>query len=284
VSFQQIIADTNPDVPTHWLHQRCNRGQTRVLESRHEDNPVLYGDDGTVTERGAAYIAKLDALTGVRYQRLRRGLWVAAEGLIYEGWDSAVHVVDRFDVPDEWTRWWSVDFGFTNPFVWQSWAEDPDGRLYLIRELYRTKRLVEDHARDILRVTDSQPRPRGLICDHDAEGRATLEKYLGLPSIPAHKAVTEGIQAVAQRLQVAGDGRPRLLVMRDALAERDADLDEAKRPCSTAEEFPGYVWEQHPGKPPKETPLKVNDHGMDAARYVVAKLDLGTRPNIRWLS
>ena len=32
---------------------------------------------------------------------------------------------------------WSVDFGFTNPIVIQWWAEDPDGRLYLYRELYR---------------------------------------------------------------------------------------------------------------------------------------------------
>jgi hypothetical protein len=283
VSFQQVLADTNPDVPTHWLNQRCNRGQTVRLECRHEDNPVLFAPDGGVTVRGAAYLAKLDSLTGVRHQRLRLGKWVAAEGLIYEGWDRAVHLVDRFDVPDEWTRWWSVDFGYRNPFVWQCWAEDPDGRLYLERELYRTKRLVEDHARDILRVTDGQPRPRALICDHDAEGRATLEKYLGLSSTAARKAVTDGIQAVSSRLALAGDGRPRLFVMRDALVERDAELAEAKRPCSTEEEFPAYAWDQGPGKSPKETPLKDNDHGMDAARYVVARLDLGSSPRIRWL-
>lgn len=283
VSFQQLLADTNPDVPTHWLRKRVDRGQTVCLESRHEDNPILYDDAGTLTARGAAYMEKLDALTGVRYQRLRRGLWVAAEGLIYEEWDPAVHVVDRFDVPDDWPRWWGVDFGFTNPFVWQCWAQDPDGRLFLERELYRTKRLVEDHAADILRVTRGMPAPRGVICDHDAEGRATLERYLGHSTVAAHKAVTEGIQAVSQRLKAAGDGRPRLFVMRDALAERDGELEDAKRPCSTVEEFPGYVWEQHPGKPPKETPLKVNDHGMDAARYVVAKLDVGTRPGVRFL-
>jgi predicted transcriptional regulator len=40
-----------------------------------------------------------------------------------------------------------VDFGYTNPFVMQWWAEDPDGRLYLYREIYRTRRLVEDHAK-----------------------------------------------------------------------------------------------------------------------------------------
>ena len=82
ISFQQLMADANPNVPHHWLKGRCDRGQTRMLESRHEDNPILFDDDGRMTTRGEAYIATLDALTGVRYQRLRRGLWVAAEGLV----------------------------------------------------------------------------------------------------------------------------------------------------------------------------------------------------------
>jgi phage terminase large subunit len=60
-------------------------------------------------------------------------------------------------------------------------------------------------------------------------------------------------------------------------------LEESKRPCSTAEEIVGYVWDQSPGKPPKETPVKENDHGMDALRYVVAQRDLGARPRIRML-
>ena len=33
----------------------------------------------------------------------------------------------------------------------------------------------------------------------------------------------------------------------------------------------------------KEQPVKVDDHGLDALRYVVAQRDLGVRPGIRWL-
>jgi phage terminase large subunit len=308
VSFQQLMADCNPDVPTHWLKGRCDTGATLMIHCRHEDNPVLFDNNGRLTDRGADYISKLDALTGVRYQRLRRGLWVAAEGLIYEGWDPAVHLVERFEIPDNWTRWWTVDFGFTNPFVLQCWAEDPDGRLYLYREIYKTKTLVEDHARTILRLvrkctnccdskagkhdchtcdactlTWTEPRPRAVICDHDAEDRATLERHLGMSTSPAKKTVKDGIQAFQSRLKVAGDGRARLFIVRDALAERDAALDEAKKPCCTAEEIVGYVWDAQPGKPPKEVPVKQDDHGMDAGRYIVAERDLGGRPNVRWL-
>jgi PBSX family phage terminase large subunit len=289
VSFQQLLADCNPDAPHHWLKVRCDAGKTLMLDSRHEDNPLLFDDTGALTEIGTAYIGKLDNLTGVRYQRLRRGLWVAAEGLIYEEWDPVRHLVDPFPIPAAWTRYWSVDFGFTNPLVLQCWAEDPDGRLYLYRELYRTKRLVEDHARDILKLvrdvkqTWREPRPRAIICDHDAEDRATLERHLGMSTVPAQKTVSDGIQAVATRLRIDGTGRPRIGVFRDAVVARDHELVDQRKPACTAEEIVGYVWDTGAGKKIKETPLKENDHGCDALRYMVAHLDLGARPRVRFL-
>jgi phage terminase large subunit len=314
ITFQQLIADTNPWTPTHWLMARVNRGQTTMLHCRHEDNPTLFDEveqpDGrpgyVVTEVGRAYIQKLDNLTGVRKARLRHGKWVAAEGLIYEGWNPAVHLVDDFPIPDEWPRYWGIDFGYTNPFCLQCWARDPDGRLYLYREIYHTKRLVEDHAAKILSIVRrpadhlvdagrepdpkvpgdwvwTEPRPVAVFADHDAEGRATFEKATGLGTTAAHKAVTEGIQKVEKRLEPAGDGRPRLLILRGALVERDQALDDAKKPCCTAEEIPGYIWDTSGGKKIKETPLKEDDHGCDTGRYVVGGVDLGSRPNIRWL-
>ena len=283
VTFQQIIADTNPSTPTHWLKARCDRGATVLLESRHEENPTLF-HDGEATPEGAAYLDKLDNLTGPRYLRLRKGLWVAAEGVVYEDFDPAIHLVNRFEIPRDWPRYWEVDFGYVNPFVLQRWAEDPDGRLYLYAEIYRTKRLVEDHARDVLAQVVVggewiEPKPRAVICDHDAEDRATLERHLGMSTLAASKSVSDGIQAVQSRLRVAGDGQPRLFVLRDAVAQRDPELVEAKRPTCTAEEFPGYVWE---GKG-KDRPVKVDDHGLDCVRYLVAERDLAARPRVRWM-
>lgn len=304
LSYQQLLMATNPSAPTHHLKVRADAGRCLILYSRHEDNPRMH-QDGQWTEYGEQYLARLESLTGARYQRMRWGKWVAAEGLIYEAYDPAVHLVDRFDIPTSWTRWWSVDFGFVNAFVAQCWAEDPDGRLYLEWEVYHTQRLVEDHAATILdRVTrrdpdhrhpDGQPRyayhgriwtdpkPRAIICDHDAEDRATLERHLGMSTVAARKSVSDGIQGVQARLRIAGDGRPRLTLLRDAVVERDQALADAGRPTCTAEEFPGYVWDTGAGKAPKEAPLKVGDHGMDTTRYVVAEVDLGARPRVRWL-
>lgn len=283
ISFQQIMADTNPDTPTHWLKARCDRGVCCMLESRHEDNPVLYDDTGNLTEAGRAYIARLDNLTGPRHQRLRRGLWVAAEGQIFDEWDPAIHLIDRFDIPDSWARYWSVDFGFVHPMVIQWWAVDPDGRLYLYREIYHTRRTVDVHARNALaQVVDSrgrwiEPKPTAIICDHDAENRAVLKRELGMTTTAARKTVSDGIQATQRRLRKAGDGKPRLFILRDSLVELDPELVDAKKPTCTAEEIPGYIWDVGAGKAPKEQPLKIDDDGSDAMRYVVAELDIRRR-------
>lgn len=289
VSFQQIMADCNPDAPHHWLRQRCERGACRLIYCTHEDNPRLYdAESGTWSPEGTEYIRRLDALTGVRYERLRLGKWAAAEGLIYDTFDPAVHLHPPIGLPPaNWTRWWSVDFGYTNPFCWQAWAEDPDGRLYLYKEIYMTQRLVEDHAKQILQVIKrgdghrSDQMPRDIICDHDAEGRATLERELGRSTTAAHKSVLEGIEAVKARLKVQPDGKPRLYICRDALVERDRTLAEAKKPLDTQSEILEYVWND---KTKKEEPLKQNDHGMDTKRYAVAAIDLVGRPRVRFFS
>jgi len=284
--YQQIIADTNPDRPTHWLRRRCDAGKTKLIESRHEDNPsVIDPKTGQPTAAGRVYLGKLDALTGPRKARLRFGRWVQSEGVVYEGYDPAVHVIPKVEIKTEWKRYLSIDFGYTNPFSCLWLAEDPDGRLYVYREIYRTQTLVQDHAREILKqsgawnarefrpdwtLKGAEPRPLRVISDHDAEDRATLEKYLGIKVTPADKAVSPGIQAVTARLKPAGDGKPRLFFLADSLCHRpDSNLVEAKKPTRLSEEFDGYIW--NPSG--KEEPVKVDDHACDALRYAVVAVD-----------
>jgi len=304
--MQQLIADCNPGQPTHWLKARTDRGDTVALVSRHEDNPVLYDEAGALTDVGRDYVGKLDKLTGVRYLRLRKGIWAAAEGLVFEDYDPAVHLVDAFPVPPEWPRWLAIDFGYIHPFVCQWWTEDPDGRAFMYREVYRTKQTVDQHAAAIIEACTEpdpdyvhpaggdpqrayqgrlwlEPKPSLVICDHDAEGREVLGRELGMSTSPAHKSVLEGIQAVQARLRPAGDGRPRLFIMRDAVVYRDPELVDAKKPACTAEEIIGYIWDTGGGRKPKETPLKMDDDGSDTMRYFIAERDLGARPRVRFM-
>jgi hypothetical protein len=297
-SFQQLLADCNPEGPEHWLKLRCDEGKTVMLYSRHQDNPILFDDAGEPTVRGAAYLRVLNDLTGVRKLRLLGGIWAAAEGVIYSGWDPAVHLIDRKVLPQEWRRIWAIDFGYVNPFVWQMWAIDPDGRMYLEKEIYQTQMLVEDIWKEKILpvltmrdgVTWKYPKPDWILADHDAEDRATFEKHSGLRTIAAIKDVSPGIQAAQKRMVVRGDGKPRIFVCRDSLVERDPRLTDASRPIGFAGEVTGYVWKAKPNstgtaqdKPEPDEPLKLNDHSMDAWRYVCAQLDLRGTPRVRRL-
>ncbi len=297
--YQQLIGDCNPSFPEHWIHQRGRSDGLLMLPTLHNENPVYYNDDGTLTARGRQYIVgRLGALTGVRRKRLLQGLWVAAEGMVFEEYDPDIHLRPNFRLdaagrprlPESWRRYWVVDFGHTNPLVIQRWAEDDDGRLYMYRELYLTKTLVEDAARimlDDVRRADGtwrEPHPQAIICDHDAEDRATLDRHLGMPTTAARKSVSDGIQAVKSRLKLAEDGRPRLFLCRDTLIKKDPLLVEAVKPTCTVDELPGYVWDtQRNGEVIKEEPAKVDDHGMDAMRYMVAHLDLKARVRMRMI-
>jgi phage terminase large subunit len=279
---KQLIMDFNPDAPTHFLNQRMNEGVTRRILSRHEDNPFLW-DAKTQdwTPEGREYIfGILGGLTGVRLARYRYGIWAAAEGTVYEGsWDRAKNVIPRVPLPSSYPRYLGIDFGYTNPFVCKWYAQDPDGRLICYREIYKTKTLVEDHAAEIKRLSrwgekDGDPLPRAIICDHDAEDRATLERHLGLNTTAAHKTVSDGIQAVASRLRPAGDGKPRLMYFDDCLVVVDPELARLKKPTQTINEFDSYIWDTRNGAKRGEVPVKEYDHGCDTDRYVVAFHDL----------
>lgn len=270
--YQQMIGDCNPSAPSHWLKKRAQAGRLIMMESRHEDNPYLWSN-GQWTEKGKAYIAKLDALTGVRHDRLRLGSWAAAKGAVYSGYNPAIHLIDREDIPQFATRIWTVDFGYTNPFVWQAWAIDHDGRMIRYREIYHTQRLVEDHVKTIIEAVRGDALPDAIICDHDAEDRATLERHLGVPTTPAMKAVSPGIQAVQQRLRIGKNDRPRIVLMRDSLVERDQELVEAHKPTCTEEEIESYTWAQGIADKTADAPVKRDDHGLDAMRYAVCAVD-----------
>lgn len=271
---QRLFGDCNPDRPTHWLRVRSQSGRCRMLESRHEDNPRLYDQKARVwTAEGEAYIGRLDALTGPRKARLRHGRWAGAEGLVYEDYDPALHVIDPFEIPPSWPRVWAVDFGYTNPFACLMAAVDGDGRLYVYRQVYHTKRLVSEHAARLKKLSADEPAPHAIVADpEDREGRETLAAH-GFGTVAAVKhggAMEAGIQAVAARFKRAGDGKPRLFIFRDSLDERDPDLDAARRPTCLQEELDGYVWD----KGGRDRPAaNQDDHAADAARYLIFALD-----------
>lgn len=247
--YTQAIGDANPAGSKHWILRRASTGALKLLYSKHLDNPTLYTRDGVLTKQGERTMETLNALTGIRQKRLRDGLWVTAEGAVYDIFDHSVHVKKRD--PAEFTRYRIfMDEGYTNPAVILLVGEDSDGRWHVQEEWYRTGKLQErviEKAREIY-LSIPEDKRSDVACDAAAAGLIAGLRNAGLPVHGEKGRVLDGIYAIQNRLQVQGDDRPRLTVDPSC-----TDL---------INEFESYVW-----KPGKDEPVKDFDHGLDALRY-----------------
>lgn len=281
VPYQQMIGDTNPGPPSHWILSREKSGRLVRLPTSHMDNPVYYdAKHKRWTKAGDAYVNGIlrDGLTGVVRSRLYEGKWVAAEGLVYPMWDPDVHVVPRFEPPKHWPHYWVFDFGFVDPFVWIDLVEDPDtGIVYLYKELYHSNMLVEDAAKIIAHESKGVI-PYALICDHDREDRATLEKHLGMLTVPAFKLIHPGIQCVTRRIRTDQPWHysgPGFKIMDGSSVKIDPNMKARHKPYSVAQEWGSYQWDT--GKISldkyKDLPIDKDNHGMDVVRYGLSFID-----------
>ena len=261
--YDQLIADCNPTTPHSWLYRRCQEGRCKLYETFHWDNPHYYDDvAGEWTVAGRKYVGnRLGQLTGTRRDRFLKGLWVSAEGVVYD-YDPRLHRLPAsWEPPREWTRVWAIDWGKTSPTVLQFWAVDPEGRMYLYREYYKT-RLRPDRLGKWVKgelETGTEPQPAAIVCDHDEERKVDFEKASGLSLDLADKADRDkGIEAMQARFDVQDDGRPRIFFREGLLAnEPDRELVDSGRPTNALEEIVGYVWDENIHK---DEPIAENDH------------------------
>lgn len=267
-----IWGDCNPGRREHWILQRAARGVLKLLPTSHKDNPDIFDDEGRITEAGERRLQPLRDMTGVRRERYFLGKWVNAEGAVYEEFDRQTHGISRaaFAKVHIVRRFLAIDFGFTNPFVCLLIAVDGDGRMYIEREIYRSKTLLETHAVTIAGMIAGKSVEMGVADSADPEKIRWLCEH-GISVGAAEKgpdSVDAGIQLVKARLTVQADKSPRLFYVEGALVERDEVLVAAHRPASTLEEFDAYMYAKGAdGKPLKERPVEKDNHGLDALRY-----------------
>ena len=264
----RIFWDCNPDHPYHpvkidYIDKTglCDERGNLSIMAHHfklEDNEFLTPE----------YIENVKRTTpkGMWYDRRIKGLWVAAEGIIYEGFDRKVHTCPPFKIPDDWQRVRGIDFGTVHPFVMLWGAIDPDGRLYIYREYYKTNTLIKSHAERIKNLSHGE-NFIWTISDHDAQERLEYESH-DIPTKPANKAVKIGLDLVAQRMVDRIDNRPRVMIFDN---------------CTELIRQVGiYRWLPYEeGKPYREEPLKVDDDGPDVLRYMIMELDYSTVPIIK---
>ena len=274
--YDLIFGDCNPTTPAHWIYKRATAGKLTLIPTTHRDNPRFWDRaTGDFTDAGRRYVVeRLGRLTGSRKKRFLEGVWAAAEGLVYDGYDPGTHLLPLgWTPPENWPRVWAIDWGFIDPLVVLFGAVDPAGRVYLYREFYRSHTRVETVAkwcRDLV-AGGQEPRPAVIAADHDAEHAATFRAHSGLYVRRADKADRDkGIQAMQGAFDLRHDGRPSIFIRPD-MRGHDADpaLEGDGRPTSFLDELIGYTWDTSKPENPKDEPIAHNDHAMDACRYLI---------------
>lgn len=260
--YSQTIGDCNPSYPGHWMY---HRSPIRMFYSKHRENPTLYEpESGEITTQGKRTMGQLEDLTGVRRKRLLEGKPAQAEGVVYEEWDDAVHLIYEDQLPDCQRYIAGVDWGYVHPGVMGVFGFDGDGAMYLVKQVYHTKRTIDWWVEQAQALKDKYPIER-FVCDPSEPAYIAAFNKAHLTAVGANNAILPGIGFVQQRLK-----NRRLFVVRDSLRQIDEELKEARRPYAVEQEFGSYVWAD---SQVKEIPIKKLDDGMDMTRYATMYVD-----------
>ena len=79
------------------------------------------------------------------WDRGSAALFTAYEGLIYADFDPQIHV-PKIAYNPLWENYWTLDFGFKDPFVCLDVMVDPTNqRVYVWREYQVEQKIVSEH-------------------------------------------------------------------------------------------------------------------------------------------
>lgn len=224
-----LFGDCNPGPEDHWIIRRRDSHALTLLETSHEDNPTLH-DGKDWTPQGRKSLAALDTLTGVRYQRLRLGRWVGAEGQYFDQLDESRHVIDLPTLPPGYDVWAALDYGFTHPLAFGVYCQSPDGVIIKIGLHTAAKWYIAQHCAAMDDLLDSIGVPkRGLriVAGHDCWATGKDETETIADKFKKHGYVLEkaqlsriiGARALGERLgNPAANVKPTLFFARQCRA------------------------------------------------------------------
>lgn len=254
--WRQVILTTNPESPLHWIYRRILQGtEAKIYYSSVADNPNTPED----------YKATLARLTGVEGDRLNKGLWVQATGLVYDVWSDGPengNVTEEADyIPDGGRVFWAVDDGYrgerdpvtgyftenSSPRVFLLAQQRANGRLCIFAESYEIKMLEDIHIQKVKALGYPDP-DYAAVDSAAAELRGRIQADDIYTRGKPHK-IKESIKATRRMLAPDENGwrtilvHPRCKHLRAEMASYRLD-------------------------PVTEEPIDAFNHGPDALRYL----------------
>lgn len=246
----------NPDGPYHWFKlEWIDKADIKRVLYLH----FTMKDNWSLTEAVRERYERM--FSGIFYKRFILGLWVLAEGVIYDMFDEERNV-RHFDLnPKHWERMFiAVDYGIQNPMTYGKYGVAKE-HYHLADYYYHSGRETGkqktdgEYADDLEKFIGTDP-VRYVTIDPSATSfivelrKRKFFKDKNIKIIPAKNDVMSGIQCVGAKLQ-------------QGTFTIEPHCVEDKR------EFTAYVWDPKATERGKDEPLKENDHCMDRNRYGV---------------
>ena len=238
----------NPDGPYHWFKvnwiDKASEKKLLYLHFTMDDNLSL---SKKIKERYRSMYS------GVFFKRYILGLWCMAEGMIYDMFDAARHVVKNPKNLVKANYYVSCDYGTQNATVFLLWCKDTEGKWICIREYYYSGREEASQKTDTEYADDLKEwvggiKPVKIIVDPAAASFIAELKKRGYSVKKAKNDVLDGIRYVAS------------LLNQDQIAVEEGCIN-------TRKEFASYVWDEKASERGEDKPVKQFDHCMDALRY-----------------
>lgn len=268
----KLFGTTNPDSPYHWLKKDfIDREGDLNIKTFHftlDDNPGL--DPEYVNSLKKEY-------TGLWYRRFIDGLWVQAEGAIYDMFDPDKHVIKcatklgfmgKDFLSDTMARnplagvrpaplryFVACDYGTANATTFGLFGYRGNAPpVYLLKEYYYDGRKSgrsktdSEYADDLIEFLGVLRTKVQIYVDPSALSFITELRSRGLHIMEAQNSVLDGIRFTGS-------------LLRDNQFFIDEDCK------MSIEEMQGYVWDDKAQKKGIDQPIKVHDHTCDMIRY-----------------
>lgn len=151
----------------------------RFIPAKLRDNPYLFNEGD--------YEANLLSLPEMQRRQLLEGDWAIADGAAFPEFRQTDHVVEPFDIPHDWRRFRSCDYGYSSFSAVHWFAIDPAWETLIVyRELYVSKHTGRDLARRILELEVGEKISYGILDSSCWHNRGQIG-----PSI-AEEMISEG--------------------------------------------------------------------------------------------
>ncbi len=248
VEGSKIWFNCNPDGPYHWFKtdwiDKADDKDLIYLHFDMDDNLTL---SETIKQRYRSNF------TGVFYKRYILGLWVVAEGIIYDMFNQERHTFKGSQVYTDKDIYVSIDYGTQNATVFLLWRKTKSGKWHCVKEYYYSgrdtgKQKTDKEFADDLEQFLGGIKPKRIIVDPSAASFIAALKQRGFKIKKANNKVLDGIRYVGSLLNT------------DEIAFSPDCIN-------TFKEFNSYIWDEKATERGEDAPVKQHDHAMDAVRY-----------------